>query len=49
DAVFFLVEPLDKHPHDPVFQAIQRVCKVHNGPLATNVATADLIISTHSV
>lgn len=49
DAVFFLVDPLDKHPHDPDIQAIQRVCNVHNVPLATNVATADLIISTHSV
>ncbi|MBI3966208.1 MAG: methylglyoxal synthase, partial [Chloroflexi bacterium] len=29
DAVFFLVDPLDKHPHDPDIQAIQRVCNVH--------------------
>lgn len=44
DAIFFLVDPLDAHPHDPDIQAIQRVCNVHNVPLATNVATADLII-----
>jgi methylglyoxal synthase len=44
-AVFFLVDPLDKHPHDPDIQAIQRVCNVHDVPLATNVATANLIIS----
>jgi methylglyoxal synthase len=49
DAVFFLVDPLDKHPHDPDIQAIQRVCNVHNVPLATNVATADLIISANAV
>jgi methylglyoxal synthase len=49
DAVFFLVDPLDKHPHDPDIQAIQRVCNVHDVPLATNVATANLIISADAV
>ena len=48
-AVFFLVDPLDKHPHDPDIQAIQRVCNVHDIPLATNVATANLIISAGTV
>src|SRR6266545_3593976 len=33
-AVFFLVDPLDKHPHDPDIQAVQRVCNVHDVPLA---------------
>ena len=47
-AVFFLVDPLDKHPHDPDIQAIQRVCNVHDVPLATNVATANLIIAAPS-
>jgi methylglyoxal synthase len=49
DAVFFLVDPLDKHPHDPDIQAVQRVCNVHDVPLATNVATANLIISADTV
>ena len=49
DAVFFLVDPLGKHPHDPDIQAVQRVCNVHNVPLATNVATANLIISGETV
>jgi methylglyoxal synthase len=48
-AVFFLVDPLDKHPHDPDLQAIQRVCNVHDVPLATNIATANLIISGDTV
>ena len=48
-AVFFLVDPLDKHPHDPDIQAIQRVCNVHDVPLATNVATANLIIFAGTV
>lgn len=44
DAVIFLVDPLDKHPHEPDIQALLRLCNVHNIPLATNVATADCII-----
>ena len=44
NAVFFLIDPLDAHPHDPDIQAIQRVCNVHDVPLATNVATAELIV-----
>ncbi len=47
--VFFFVDPLDKHPHDPDIQSLLRVCNVHNVPLATNVATADLIISTEAL
>lgn len=43
--VIFLIDPLDKHPHDPDIQTLLRVCNVHNVPLATNVATADLLIS----
>jgi methylglyoxal synthase len=45
DAVVFLVDPLDKHPHDPDIQMLSRLCNVHNVPLATNVATADCIIA----
>jgi methylglyoxal synthase len=44
-AVIFLVDPLDKHPHDPDIQSLMRLCNVHNVPLATNVATADSIIA----
>lgn len=44
DGVIFLVDPLDKHPHDPDIQTLMRLCNVHNVPLATNVATADCII-----
>ncbi len=45
DAVFFFVDPLSSLPHDPDIRALLRVCNVHNIPLATNVATADLIIA----
>jgi len=45
DVVFFFVDPLSAQPHDPDIRALLRVCNVHNVPLATNLATADLIIS----
>jgi len=45
-AVIFLVDPLSAHPHEPDIQAILRVCNVHNVPLATNVATADLLMTS---
>ncbi|GIV58724.1 MAG: methylglyoxal synthase [Bacteroidetes bacterium] len=48
-AVFFFVDPLDKHPHDPDIQMLMRVCNVHNVPLATNTATARLILASHSL
>jgi methylglyoxal synthase len=46
DAVFFFVDPLSAQPHDPDIRALLRVCNVHNVPLATNLATADLIIAS---
>jgi methylglyoxal synthase len=46
DAVIFLVDPLDKHPHDPDIQTLLRICNVHDVPLATNIATADMVISS---
>lgn len=45
DVVFFFVDPLSAQPHDPDIRALLRVCNVHGVPLATNVATADLIIA----
>ena len=45
DVVFFFVDPLWSQPHDPDIQALLRVCNVHNVPLATNLGTADLIIT----
>lgn len=49
EAVFFFVDPLGKHPHDPDIQGLLRICNVHNVPLATNVATAEFIISPHAL
>jgi len=44
DAVFFFMDPLNAHPHDPDIRAVMRVCNVHNTPFASNLATADLLI-----
>lgn len=44
--MIFLVDPLTSHPHDPDIQTVLRVCNVHNIPIATNVAGADLFIAS---
>jgi methylglyoxal synthase len=44
EAVIFFRDPLDKHPHEPDVNMLMRICDVHNVPLATNPATASLII-----
>ena len=44
DAVIFFRDPLDKHPHEPDVQMLMRLCDVHNIPLATNPATAQLLM-----
>lgn len=44
-AVFFFIDPLGKHPHDPDINMLLRICNVHNVPLATNEATAMYIIT----
>ena len=46
DAVLFMVDPLDKHPHEPDIQTLLRICNVRNVPLATNIATADALIGS---
>lgn len=46
NAVIFIVDPLDKHPHDPDIQTLLRICNVRNVPLATNIASADILISS---
>jgi methylglyoxal synthase len=44
DGVIFFRDPLDKHPHDPDISTLMRICDVHNVPLATNPATARLLV-----
>jgi methylglyoxal synthase len=44
-AIFFFRDPLGKHPHEPDVQMLLRICDVHNVPLATNHATASLLLA----
>ena len=44
DMVFFFRDPLGKHPHDPDIATLMRLCDVWNIPLATNKATAELLL-----
>ena len=42
--VIFLVDPLYAHPHEPDIQGLLRLCNVHDVPVATNLATAELVL-----
>ena len=44
DLVIFLRDPLKPKPHEPEVNSIFRICDEHNIPLATNLATAELLI-----
>lgn len=44
-AVIFLRDPLTAQPHEPDITALLRVCDVHNIPLATNEATAEMVLA----
>jgi len=44
DAVVFLRDPLGIHPHEPDIFMLLRLADVHNLPLATNMATAKILI-----
>jgi len=44
DLVLFFRDPLTAQPHEPDVSALFRLCDVHNIPLATNVATAEVMI-----
>ena len=44
DLVIFLRDPLTKKSHEPEVTTLFQLCDVHNIPLATNVATAELLV-----
>lgn len=46
DLVFFLRDPLAPHTHEPDINRVYRLCDMHNIPLATNLATAELLIKS---
>lgn len=44
DAVVFFRDPLTAHPHEPDIQAVMKVCDVHDVPIATNRASAEILL-----
>jgi methylglyoxal synthase len=46
DMVIFLRDPLAAQPHEPDIAALLRVCEVHNVPFVTNIAGAQILISS---
>jgi methylglyoxal synthase len=43
-AIIFFRDPLTAHPHEPDIQAVLKVCDVHDVPLATNRASAEILL-----
>ncbi|ELZ35632.1 methylglyoxal synthase [Halorubrum tebenquichense] len=44
DGVVFLRDPLTAQAHEPDISALLRVCDVKDVPLATNVASAEMLV-----
>jgi methylglyoxal synthase len=47
--VLFFKDPNSSHPHEPDISMLIRICDVHNVPLATNEATAQLLLNALSL
>ena len=46
DLVIFLRDPLNPKSHEPDANNIVRLCDIHNIPMATNLARAELLIKS---
>ncbi|TCO79978.1 methylglyoxal synthase [Marinisporobacter balticus] len=44
DLVIFLRDPLTAQPHEPDILALLRLCDVYTIPVATNIATAEILL-----
>ncbi len=44
DLLLIFRDPLNPKPNEPDEQALLRLCDVHNIPVATNIATAEVLI-----
>lgn len=44
DAVFFFIDPLSAHPHDPDIHGLIRICVAYNIPLALNTESGTHIV-----
>lgn len=49
DLIFFLRDPLTAQPHEPDVNALLRLCDVTNTPLATNLSSAEIMLSALKV
>lgn len=45
DLIIFFKDPLTPQPHEPDISALIRLCDVYSIPLATNMATAEILLS----
>ncbi len=46
DLVIFLRDPLTPKSHEPDVNNVVKLCDIHNIPLATNLASAELLIKS---
>lgn len=46
DMVIFLRDPLNPKPHEPDVSNLVKLCDTYNIPLATNLASAELLIKS---
>lgn len=42
--LFFFLDPLSSHAHEADISGLLRLCNVHNIPVATNPATAEVVL-----
>ncbi len=46
DLVIFLRDPLTPKPHEPGVSNLAKLCDIYNIPLATNLASAELMVKS---
>ena len=44
DLVLFFRDPLTSQPHEPDVSPLLKLCDIHNVPVATNIATAEVLV-----
>ena len=44
DLVLFFRDPLSNQGHEPDVDPLLRLCDIHNVPIATNIATAEVLV-----